>query len=102
MFLFQTTVRDRHGNTALHLACINNQKDCVKQLLTPLNGAEQNQTPGTDKFPQDLELWNYDGKSQTHFKRCIIMKEFFTRLNGCEKYLPRPFYNNHLSLVILV
>lgn len=61
-FSFQTTVRDRRGNTALHLASINGHKDCVKQLLTPLDLFEKNRSPGSDNLPQNLEMWNYDGK----------------------------------------
>lgn len=57
-------MRDRRGNTALHLACLNGHKECVEELLTPLNLFEKNRSPGTDNLPQDLEMWNYDGKSK--------------------------------------
>lgn len=69
IILFQTTVRDRRGNTALHLACLNGHKECVKQLLTPLDLFEKNRSPGTDNLPQDLEMWNYDGKSKFYLFR---------------------------------
>lgn len=60
-------MRDRRGNTALHLACLNGYKECVKQLLTPLDLFEKNRSPGTDNLPQDLEMWNYDGKLKFYY-----------------------------------
>jgi len=53
----KTTVRDRHGNTAMHLACLNGQKECLKQLLAPVHHQQ---------IRHDLELWNYDGETCVH------------------------------------
>lgn len=60
------TVRDANGNTALHLACGYGKVAAVKELLTPLNSAELQQGVGHLAMPQDLELWNYDGKTCVH------------------------------------
>ncbi|XP_050085541.1 NF-kappa-B inhibitor cactus [Anopheles aquasalis] len=61
------TVRDAYGNTALHLACGQSNLHCVKELLTPLRASEmqQHHVVGV-KVPQNLELWNYDGKTCIH------------------------------------
>lgn len=61
----KTTVRDRHGNTALHLACFNGHKECVKQLL--LNSSDT-----MEKIPQNLALWNYDGKLNFSFTFVLL------------------------------
>uniref|UniRef100_A0A182PJ81 Uncharacterized protein n=1 Tax=Anopheles epiroticus TaxID=199890 RepID=A0A182PJ81_9DIPT len=66
------TIQDIDGNTALHLACTLRQATIVKELLTPSPYAE---------VAQDLELWNYDGKTCVHLAaevgsiealRCLI------------------------------
>ncbi|ETN62233.1 cactus [Anopheles darlingi] len=61
------TVRDAYGNTALHLACGQSNLLCAKELLTPLSASEmqQHHVVGV-KVPQNLELWNYDGKTCVH------------------------------------
>uniref|UniRef100_A0AAG5CVZ5 Protein cactus (TOLL pathway signalling) n=1 Tax=Anopheles atroparvus TaxID=41427 RepID=A0AAG5CVZ5_ANOAO len=58
------TIRDANGNTALHLACGHGKVASAKELLTPLNSAELQQ--GIANVSQDLELWNYDGKTCVH------------------------------------
>lgn len=49
----KTGIRDVEGNTPLHLACLHQRTDCAKELLNPLS--------------QDLEQWNYNGKSTSSF-----------------------------------
>ncbi|XP_053685777.1 NF-kappa-B inhibitor cactus-like [Sabethes cyaneus] len=58
-------IRDEEGNTALHLACLNNHSDCARELLTTLNPLELQQF-STTKIPQDLEQWNHNGKRCVH------------------------------------
>lgn len=48
------TIRDANGNTALHLACYYGKSISAKELLTPAD------------LKQDLELWNYDGRTCVH------------------------------------
>lgn len=66
----KTGVRDIEGNTPLHLACLHRRTDCAKELLTPLNAMEfQQSSPAAQaaiKIPQDLEQWNYNGKRCVH------------------------------------
>uniref|UniRef100_A0A182NE26 Uncharacterized protein n=1 Tax=Anopheles dirus TaxID=7168 RepID=A0A182NE26_9DIPT len=75
-------IRDAEGNTALHLACSRGNVAVVKELLTPLSPNEIIAHGATStKIPQDLELWNYDGKTCVHLAaetgsidvlRCLI------------------------------
>lgn len=59
---------DRHGNTALHLACIHKYLDCVGALTQPVSFKELTDFTGRNRqfripqLPQNLELKNYDGK----------------------------------------
>lgn len=66
----KTGIRDVEGNTPLHLACLHQRNDCAKELLTPLNVLEyQQSSPAAQlaiKIPQDLEQWNYNGKRCVH------------------------------------
>lgn len=66
----KTGIRDIEGNTPLHLACLHRRTDCAKELLTPLNALEfQQSSPAAQaaiKIPQDLEQWNYNGKRCVH------------------------------------
>lgn len=66
----KTSIRDIEGNTPLHLACLHRRTDCAKELLTPLNAMEfQQSSPAAlaaIKIPQDLEQWNYNGKRCVH------------------------------------
>lgn len=66
----RTGIRDIEGNTALHLACLHRRTDCAKELLTPLNALEYQQSRPVAqpaiKIPQDLEQWNYNGKRCVH------------------------------------
>lgn len=59
-------VRDRRGNTALHLACQIGDLECVKALMEPITVAETNTAnlqydAFMQEVPQNLEERNYDG-----------------------------------------
>ncbi|XP_067010124.2 NF-kappa-B inhibitor cactus isoform X2 [Anabrus simplex] len=64
-------VRDREGNTALHLACEIGDLECVRSLMEPITVAEA-QTASLQyssyqqQVPQDLEERNYDGQMCIH------------------------------------
>lgn len=75
------TVRDRHGNTPLHLACIAGDIQCVRALTVPICASEINEAHrfyghlSSDKttsnlhcarLPADLEIRNYDGERCVH------------------------------------
>ncbi|XP_062549166.1 NF-kappa-B inhibitor cactus isoform X2 [Armigeres subalbatus] len=66
----KTGIRDVEGNTPLHLACLHRRTDCAKELLTPLDALELQQSSHAAqlaiKIPQDLEQWNYNGKRCVH------------------------------------
>lgn len=59
---------DRNGNTALHLACLNNFMDCAGALTHRVSVAEYREFLGDKKplllpqTPQSLEVKNYEGK----------------------------------------
>jgi ankyrin only family protein len=60
-------IRDRRGNTALHLACQIGDLECVKALTEPVTVAETNTAnlqyaAFMQQVPQNLEERNYDGK----------------------------------------
>lgn len=64
-------VRDRRGNTALHLACQIGDLECVKALLEPITVAETNTAnlqyeAVMQQLPQNLEERNYDGQMCVH------------------------------------
>lgn len=70
--LTQASIRDGDGNTALHLACINDDLKTVEALLKPITAAElkesnqmasqlQKQT-ASQHFTIDLEQRNFYGK----------------------------------------
>lgn len=62
----QASIRDRDGNTPLHLACLNSDIKCVEALTSPISLAESQEFPKyTERIPllpPDLEQKNYDGK----------------------------------------
>lgn len=75
----EPTARDRHGNTALHLACISGEEQCVRALTIPISASEVNEAHrqyghrANDKsylkyalLPSDLEIRNYDGERCVH------------------------------------
>lgn len=70
-------MRDRHGNTALHLSCISGEKQCVRALTEKFGASEIHEAHrqyghrSNDKavsslsyarLPADLEIRNYDGE----------------------------------------
>lgn len=66
-------VRNKIGNTPLHLACERGDYECVKELTRPVSSAEvhymKSTLPPTHRMPhvsvpQNLELRNYEGKLQ--------------------------------------
>ncbi|XP_047001485.1 NF-kappa-B inhibitor cactus isoform X1 [Schistocerca americana] len=64
-------IRDRSGNTALHLACLNGDIDCVRALTEPVTVAEETMAglryrTYQHHVPQDLEERNYDGQMCIH------------------------------------
>merc|ERR1711976_58820 len=61
--------RDRHGNTALHLACREGDLSCVLALTAPLRSEELAETPyklEPQAIPQNMDIWNYDGVTCLH------------------------------------
>ncbi|XP_023309043.2 NF-kappa-B inhibitor cactus [Lucilia cuprina] len=75
----EPTARDRHGNTALHLACRSGEEQCVRALTIPISASEVNEAHrqyghrANDKsylkyaqLPSDLEIRNYDGERCVH------------------------------------
>ena len=61
-------LRDRHGNTALHIACAQSDLDSVIQILSPITEKEVIDTKVVNypitahHLPNEfLELRNYDG-----------------------------------------
>lgn len=72
------TTRDRHGNTALHLACKQGDAECVRQLTAPPSDEErlyiwrycdaQGLPQRTSKPLQssDIDLMNYEGETCLH------------------------------------
>ncbi|XP_060644756.1 NF-kappa-B inhibitor cactus isoform X1 [Drosophila nasuta] len=77
----EPTVRDRHGNTALHLSTIAGEKQCVRALTEKFGASEIQEAHrhygylSNDKavsslsyarLPADLEMRNYDGERCVH------------------------------------
>ncbi|XP_073827649.1 NF-kappa-B inhibitor cactus [Musca autumnalis] len=75
----EPTIRDRHGNTALHLACMSGEEQCVRALTIPIELYEVNEAHrqyghrANDKsyikcahLPSGLEIRNYDGERCVH------------------------------------
>lgn len=73
----QASIRDGDGNTALHLACINDDLNTIEALLKPITAAElkehnrwANQLPQSNacrKLSIDLEQRNFYGKQSHHY-----------------------------------
>lgn len=69
--ILQPTVVDGQGNTPLHMACMNRDKECVAALTRPITLEEQRHYDLCERIPQvlpfDLEQRNYYGKLARHF-----------------------------------
>jgi ankyrin only family protein len=64
-------LRDRHGNTPLHLACRDGFYECAKALCIPISQEERQATllyqlAPPQPLPQDLEQRNFDGQMPLH------------------------------------
>lgn len=64
-------VRNRIGNTPLHVACELGRVECVRELLRPIAGDESTACDGTTPssprpLEQDLEIRNYEGQMCVH------------------------------------
>ena len=60
-------IRDRNGNTALHLSCKRGNKSCVEALTTPLTHQEVQAVSYSvpfQKVPQDQAIQNYEGEDK--------------------------------------
>jgi len=89
-------LRDRFGNTPLHLACRDGALDCAKALLFPVSQEERrrallplNGIP--QPLPQDLEQKNYDGQLPLHLAAMNghvqivrLLSYFGTNINAAE------------------
>ncbi|XP_036327805.1 NF-kappa-B inhibitor cactus-like [Rhagoletis pomonella] len=68
----EPNLRDCHGNTALHLACISGDEACVSALTLPFSAAEIMETHRkygfrpNNKLSNNLEIRNYDGEFCVH------------------------------------
>lgn len=57
-------VRNRDGNTPLHLACMHGFEGCIEQLTTPMQRHEISAVSHAlplRRIPQDLLIKNYEG-----------------------------------------
>jgi ankyrin repeat protein len=68
-------LRDRHGNTALHVACAQSDFDSVQAIILPIHEREiraadvVNYPIDVQRLPNDLlELRNYEGLYSTILK----------------------------------
>ena len=55
-------IRAKDGNTALHMACYQNDLECLKALTQPMSDIEQQQYPQFNMLQHyDIENVNYEG-----------------------------------------
>ncbi len=61
-------IRDRYGNTPLHLCCKQGDLDSMSALTTPLSENERCHLPSSSmsRQIQDMSILNYDGESCLH------------------------------------
>ena len=62
-------IRDRNGNTALHLCCKQGDIDSAAALTSPIDTKERIPLPyyvPQRQIPQDMSIMNYDGESCLH------------------------------------
>ncbi|KAJ8673325.1 hypothetical protein QAD02_004587 [Eretmocerus hayati] len=61
------TIRNFHGNTALHLACVTGNMECCLALTESISYHERCTSPGKMiSLPQNLEQRNYNGETCLH------------------------------------
>lgn len=95
------TVRDRRGNTPLHLACERGELECVKELTRPvtsieiqylkmMNSAVYQNIPNIS-IPPNLEIHNYEGRTCVHIATLnqhteilLWLKQFGANINAQE------------------
>ena len=60
------SVRNYHGNTALHLAITAGDLQCTRALTEPIDPSESSRSSvRVAKLPQDLQQRNYHGKKRS-------------------------------------
>uniref|UniRef100_A0A1A9VRN9 Uncharacterized protein n=1 Tax=Glossina austeni TaxID=7395 RepID=A0A1A9VRN9_GLOAU len=81
------TVRDRRGNTALHLACRSGVVECVDSLIKPFYKDEIEEASRQYEhrnfsipFSPDLNLRNYNGESCVHVAAKLGLIDILRRL----------------------
>jgi hypothetical protein len=77
-FIFtQASIRDRNGNTPLHLACRNGDLACVQDIVVPPKQSEFESRKAHAVFLSSLNMeeWNYEGKLE---KKIKSIKSFLT------------------------
>ncbi|XP_067624999.1 NF-kappa-B inhibitor cactus [Eurosta solidaginis] len=68
----EPTLRDYHGNTALHLACMSGDDQCVNALIMPFSPTEITEAErqygfrSNQKLLSNLKIRNYDGEFCVH------------------------------------
>ncbi|GAB6032330.1 hypothetical protein CHUAL_010970 [Chamberlinius hualienensis] len=95
------SIRDRHGNTPLHLACERGELECVKELTRPVTSMEMKYLQLMNSavyqclpkicIPPDLEFYNYEGKTCVHIATLnqhtdilLWLKQFGANINAQE------------------
>lgn len=95
------SIRDRNGNTPLHLACERGELECVKELTRPVTFMEMkylqlmnsavHQCLPKIYIPPNLEIYNYEGKTCVHIATLnqhtdilLWLKQFGANINAQE------------------
>lgn len=72
-------LRDKHGNTPLHLACDRLRVECVIALTTHLGRSDVKEVPYKVPFqrmPQNMDLLNYSGSYFVEFSYILFIMFF--------------------------
>ena len=78
-------VRDRHGNTPLHIACERGYYDCVIALTTPLDHREVKDIPYNlpyQRIPQHPDIKNYNGEFAYVWNKIFFNTRHVKQLDG--------------------